>query len=102
MKWNLEWSDDTKTKAVFTENENGRYTIEYLSNKIGESIWCTGNIEIAPLGILPVAKTKAIRWSVVPLFKKFEKWVLSYFKFLILIVSAVSLITKYMSNMSLF
>ena len=25
MKGNLEWSDNTKTKVVFTENENGRY-----------------------------------------------------------------------------
>ena len=102
MKGNLEWSDNTKTKVVFTENENGRYTMEYLSNNIGESIWCTGNIEIAPLGVLPVAKTKAIRWSVVPLFRKFAKWFLSYFMFLILIVSAVSLITKDMSSVSLF
>jgi len=35
---NLEWSDHTKTKVVFTENEKGCYTMEYLSNKIGESI----------------------------------------------------------------
>ena len=61
MKGNLEWSDDTNTKVIFKENKNGRYTMEYLSNRIGESISCTGNKEIAPFGILPVAKTKAIR-----------------------------------------
>ena len=58
MKVNLEWSDSTKTKVVLTENENGRYTIEYLSNNIGESIWCIGNNIIPPVGCLPVDKTK--------------------------------------------
>ena len=32
MKVNLEWSDDTKTKVVYAENENGNYAVPESNN----------------------------------------------------------------------
>ena len=47
MNVNLEWSDDTKTKVVFTENENGRYTLIHkpMSLVVIEDIQEDGSVE---------------------------------------------------------
>ena len=89
---NLEWAGN---KVFAKKCPNGRYLISYLSSNTGEN----GSLVAVKFNCPPETKpmVKTNRLSFGSLVKKSASWLLSKFRCLIFIASAVSLATMEMS-----